>query len=64
METITRNFTIYPFDELSESAKNKALNNYWQNNMYNDYWFEHIIYGAKEIEIKIKDWIFPEEFAK
>lgn len=56
METITRDFIIYPFNELSLSSKEKALRNYWQGNMYNDYWFEHIIYDAKEIEIKIKEW--------
>ena len=56
METITRNFTIYPFNELSRDGKEKALRDYWQGNMYNDYWFEHIIYDAKEVEIKIKEW--------
>jgi hypothetical protein len=49
-ETITRN--LYPFDELSEEAKDKARN-LWREASCHDEWWECIYDDAKEIGLKI-----------
>jgi hypothetical protein len=56
METITKTFTLYSFNELSEDAKDKALRDYQQGNMYRDFWHEDIQEDAKMISAEIKEW--------
>lgn len=42
METINKTFNVYSFSELSESAKQKAIDGYRNDENYPyDFWFEH-----------------------
>lgn len=43
---------LYSFDELSEDAKQNAINNLQDINLHHD-WYEHIYYNAQNIGIKI-----------
>lgn len=43
---------LYSFDELSEDAKQNAINNLQDINFHHD-WYEHIYYDAQNIGIKI-----------
>ena len=52
MKKIIKVYTVFKFDELSETAKQKALEKLWDINVDNEWW--ECIYGdAKDIGIEI-----------
>ena len=50
METITKTYNLYSFDELSEDAKSRA-----KDNITNEYWAEWIFSDAHETLVKFCD---------
>ena len=53
--TTTKAITLYNFDELSESAQDKVVENMWEINVDYDWW-EFVYYDAESIGIKIKEF--------
>lgn len=47
MQVVTETKTVYSFEELSESAKQRALQRYCEN--LDDYWSESVIEDAKDV---------------
>lgn len=52
MKTITKTYTVYSFDELSEEAKQKAIESLYDINV-NYEWWESVYEDAKNIGLKI-----------
>lgn len=48
MRIETREYKIFKFEELSESAQDKALQSLWDVNVMDGFWFEHIAEEIKE----------------
>lgn len=55
MKTIIKEYQVYKFDELSDTAKDKALNDLYDINVDHDWW-ESVYDDAKQIGISIKEF--------
>jgi hypothetical protein len=53
--TKTVTYTLYKFDELSEEAQEKALNDHWNLNVDHDWW-EYIYEDAAMVGLKIEEF--------
>jgi hypothetical protein len=51
----TKTINLYQFSELSESAKQKAIENLWDVNVSEDWWLQ-TYEDAEEIKLKIKEF--------
>ena len=49
MKTITQEINVYSFDELSEEAKENAINSHRDSSLQEDYWSEYILDDVKHI---------------
>lgn len=53
MRTFTVTHEVYTFDELSEDARQKALEELYDINVDSDWWYENIYEDAENIGLKI-----------
>lgn len=54
MKTVTTN--LYQFDELSDDAKAKVLERFYDINTCDSFWYENVLEDAKEIGLKIDEF--------
>lgn len=52
----TKTINLYSFDECSEELKEKILENYWDINVNDSFWYESIIEDAQRIGLKITEF--------
>ena len=55
MRTKVTKTVVYPFDELSEDAKEKAVQGFWDINLFNEWW-ESIFEDAAEVYIELTEF--------
>lgn len=55
MKTITKIYNLYEFDELTDEAKDKAVEKLWDLNVDHDWW-EWTLEDAKSIGLKITEF--------
>jgi hypothetical protein len=56
MKTITKTYNVYQFSELSEEAKENAINKLADINVGHDYWYESTLDDAAEVKLKITEF--------
>jgi len=56
--------TVYKFSELSDSAKEKAIQNLSDINVNDEFWHEYVIEDAETIGLKITEWDINRGYAK
>lgn len=57
MRTITKTYNVYSFDELSDEAKDRALNTLWDINVDHEWW-SYLFEDAKYIGLDISEFNF------
>ena len=52
MRQVTETFTVFTYETAPEELKQKILEKYWDINVDNAFWYEHIDEDLKEVGIK------------